>query len=132
MTSADSRMEDAWKRQTPELDRDIVDNELEMLAQDCVTGMSERQRLLLLMKMEDDLTYEEIGLRLNESSPSKLQYHFKKSLEAIRHKWSLWGPPSLKQFADVDEEEFYLFYEKVISICKNGQAFRSNKEDIQP
>jgi len=131
-TSADSRMEDVWKRQTPELDKDIVDNELEMLAQDCVAELSERQRLLLLMKMEDDMTYEEICLRLSENSPSKLHYHIKKSLDVIRQKWSLWGPPSLKQFADVDQEEFYLFYEKVISICKNGTTFRSNKEDQQP
>lgn len=132
IVSADSRMEDAWKRQISALAKDIVDNELEMLAQDCVAELSERQRVLLLMKLEDGMTYEDICLRLSESNPSKLHYHVKRGLEIIRQKWSLWGPSSPKEFADVDEEEFFLFYEKVILICKNGQAFRSNKEDVQP
>jgi hypothetical protein len=131
ITSADSRNDDAWKRQLPLLELDIIDTQLDGLARDCASELSDKQKMLILMKLEDDLTYEEICSRLGECSPSKLHYHVKTGLEIIRHKWSLWGPPSLKQFAEVDQEEFFMFYEKVIGFCKNDEACRDSRKGTQ-
>jgi hypothetical protein len=128
MTSVDSRGEDAWKRQLPVLEMDIVDTQLDDLAHDCVGELSDKQKMLILMKGEDGLTYEEICSQVGESNPSKLHYHVKNGLEIIRRNWSLWGPPSLKLFAEVDEEEFFMFYEKVISLCKNDEACRESRK----
>jgi hypothetical protein len=130
MTSADSRGEDAWKRQVPVLELDIIDTQLDDLARDCVGELSDKQKMLILMKVEDGLTYEEICSRVGESNPSKLHYHVKNGLEVIRRNWSLWGPPSLKLFAEVDEEEFFMFYEKVVTLCKNDEACRESRKGI--
>ena len=128
MTSVDSRGEDAWKRQMPILEIDIIDTQLDNLARDCVRELNDKQKILILMKLEDELTYEDICSRMGESNPSKLHYHVKHGLEIIRRNWSLWGPPSLKQFTEVDEEEFFMFYEKVITLCKNDEACRENRK----
>ena len=132
ITSADSRDDDAWKRQLPILELDIIDSQLDDLARDCVSELSDKQKLLILMKVEDELTYEEICSRIGESNPSKLHYHVRNGLEIIRQKWSLWGPPSLKQFAEVDEEEFFMFYEKVITFCKTAETCRDSRKASIP
>ncbi len=127
ITSVDSRDGDAWKRQLPVMvEKDIVNTLLEDLARDCCHELSYKQKRLILMKLEDDLTYEEICTLLGEKT-SNLHYHLKKGIEIIRQKWSLWGPPLLKQFADVDEEEFFLFYDMVIFYCKKDEACREYK-----
>lgn len=120
ITSVDNCKEDAWNRAVPH----IIETQLDDLARDCVNELSGKQKMLILMKLEAEMTYEEICTRLGENNPSKLHYHVKKGLEVIHQKWSLWGPPLLRQFAEVDEEEFFMFYEKVISFCKNDEACR--------
>jgi len=130
ISSADSRDDDAWKRQMPVLELDIIDTQLDDLARDCACELTDKQKVLILMKVEDEMTYEDICSRIGESSPSKLHYHVKNGLEVIRQKWSLWGPPALKQFTEMEEEEFFMFYEKVITFCKNDEACRDSRKGI--
>ncbi len=131
LTALDSRNDDVWRRQLPILEMDVIDSQLDDLARDCVSELSDKQKLLIVLKLEDDLTYEVICSQIGESNPSKLHYHVKNGLEVIRRKWSLWGPPSLKQFAEVDEEEFFMFYEKVIGFCKNDPACRDSRKGTE-
>ena len=105
-------------RQTPRLDADLIEESLEDLARDCLTELTERQRLILL-RAEAGATLDEIAKELGEKGPSIIHYHLKKAYQVIRRKWSLWGPPALREFTEVDEEEFWIFYDAVIECCKN-------------
>lgn len=112
------------RRQNPHLDCDIIEAELDTLALDTLTELTQRQRTILL-RVEDGATLEEIARELREKGASNIHYHLKKAYQVMKRKWSLWGPPSLAQFSEVDEEEFFIFYDKVIEICKNGVGCRS-------
>ncbi len=105
-------------RQAPRLDADLIEESLKELAQDCLTELTDRQRLLLL-RAEAGMTLDEIARELGEKGPSTIHYQLKKAYQVIRRKWSLWGPPALRGFTEVDEEEFWIFYDAVIECCKN-------------
>jgi len=111
-------------RQSPRLDCDIIEAELESLALDTLAELTERQRRVLL-RVEDGATLDEIARELGEKAASNIHYHLKKAYQAMKRKWSLWGPPSLVQFSEVEEEEFFIFYDKVIELCKNGGECRT-------
>jgi len=121
--------DDAWKRQLPALDADIVDSHLDTLAQDCVAQFTDQERIILL-RLDEECTLDAIALELGMKGPSNVSYHQKKAYAKLHTKWSLWGPPLLRQFAEVDEEEFFMFYEKVISFCKNEKACRDSGKGI--
>lgn len=115
--------EEAWQRQRHQLELDVIDSQLETLARDCVAELSHRQRRALSLH-DQDFTLEEIARQLGEKGASNVHYHLKTARSVLRRRWSLWGPPVLRQFTEVDEEEFFLFYEKVISFCKDGAEGR--------
>ncbi|NTW11310.1 MAG: hypothetical protein HGA26_08125 [Chlorobiaceae bacterium] len=122
--------DDAWKRQLPVIEADIIDTQLETLAWDCVAEMTEQERIILA-RIDAGEKLEAIAALLDMKSLSNVSYHQKKAYSRIHTKWSLWGPPSAKQFTDVDEEEFFMFYEKVIGFCKSGEACRDGKKGVQ-
>lgn len=130
ITSVDSRDDDAWKRQLPILEMDIIDTQLEVLARDCTMALSGKQKILLVMKLEGEMTLAEMCSRVGEKNQTTLLYHIKKGIEVIREKWSLWGPPTRKQFTEVDEEEYLIFYRKVMEFCKNEEPCCGNKEGV--
>ncbi len=121
--------DDAWKRQLPVIESDIIDTQLDAIAQDCVAELTEQERIILYC-VDSGETLEAIATRLNLKGPSNIIYHQKKAYNKIHAKWSLWGPPSLKRFAEVDEEEFFMFYEKVIYFCKNDELCRDSKKGM--
>lgn len=122
--------DDAWKRQLPVIEADIIDTQLETLARDCAAEMTKQERIILA-RIDAGEKFETIAALLDMKKPSNVSYHQKKAYARIHAKWSLWGPPSAKRFTDVDEEEFFMFYEKVISFCKSGEACRDGKEGVQ-
>jgi hypothetical protein len=122
--------DDTWKRQLPVIEADIIDTQLDMLARDCAAEMTEQERVILC-RIDAGEKLEAIAALLDMKKPSNVSYHQKKAYGRIHAKWSLWGPPSAKRFTDVDEEEFFMFYEKVISFCKSGEACRDGKEGVQ-
>lgn len=130
ITSVDSRDDDAWKRQLPIIEMDIIDTQLEVLARDCTKQLSGKQKILLVMKLEDEMTLAEMCTKVGEKNPSTLLYHIKKGLEIIHEKWSLWGPPTRKQFTEVDDEEYLIFNRKVMEFCKNAEPCFGNKEGV--
>lgn len=107
----------AWKRQLPVIEADIIDNQLETLARDCTAELTEQERIVL-SRLDEGEKLESVAEFLGMKGASNISYHQKKAYSKIHTKWSLWGPPSLKKFTDVDEEEFFMFYEKVIECCK--------------
>lgn len=125
-----SAFDDAWKRQLPLIEADVIDNELEMLARDCAAEMTEQERAIL-WRFDAGSRLEDIAALLGMARASNIDYHKKKAYGRIYTKWSLWGPTSPKKFTDVDEEEFFMFYEKVISFCKSSEACRDGKEGVQ-
>jgi hypothetical protein len=118
--------DDAWKRQLPLIEADIIDTQLDMLARDCAAEMTEQERVIL-WRIDAGDKLDDIAALLGMTRASNVSYHQKKAYGRIHTKWSLWGPPSLKQFTDVDEDEFFMFYEKVIGFCKSGEACRDGK-----
>lgn len=119
--------DDAWKRQLPVMEADIVDSHLDTLAQDCVAELTTQERLIL-QRLDEDNALDSIAIELGMKGPSNVSYHQKKAYTKLRTKWSLWGPPLLRQFGEVDEEEFFMFYEKVITFCKNEKACRDSRK----
>ena len=119
--------DDAWKRQLPVLEMDIIDGQLHMLARDCVAELTEQERIILC-RLDCEHTLDAIARELGLKGASNVSYHQKKAYGKLHNKWSLWGPPSLKQFAGVDEEEFFMFYEKVITFCKNDKSCRDSRK----
>ncbi|GFO67481.1 hypothetical protein GMLC_10600 [Geomonas limicola] len=115
---------EAWSRQSRALEFDVVDTQLESLARECVAALTGRQKLVLDL-YDQELTLEEIARRLDEKGPSNIHYHLKAARSVLKQRWGLWGPPVLREFAEVDEEEFFLFYETVISFCKRESEGRS-------
>lgn len=125
--NSSAAFDDAWKRQSPVIEADIIDTQLDTIAQDCVAEMTEQERIILCC-VDAGETFEEIATLLNLKGPSNISYHQKKAYNKIHTKWSLWGPPSLKSFSEVDEEEFFMFYEKVIIFCKNAKTCRDSRK----
>lgn len=117
-TAATAANDDAWRRQMPVIEADVIDTQLEVLARDCSSEMTADERCIL-WRIDDGVKLEDVAAELGMKSPANVSYHQNKAYSKIRTKWSLWGPPSPKGFDDVDEEEFFIFYEKVIGFCKS-------------
>ena len=115
--------DDAWKRQQPVIEADVIDSQLDMLAHDCAVEMTGQERFIL-SHLDAGEKLDDIAAVLKMKGPSNVSYYQKKAYRKIHDKWSLWGPPSPKQFIEVDEEEFFMFYEKVIGYCKNVKSCR--------
>ena len=126
-TNAAKEFDDSWKRQLPVIEADVIDTQLDCIAQDCVAEMTEQERIILY-RVDAGEKLEAIAALLEMKGPSNVSYHQKKAYGKIHQKWSLWGPPSLLQFADVDEEEFFMFYEKVIGFCKTVETCRDSRK----
>lgn len=124
VTDAHNDVLGSMARQNPRLDCDVIETELETLAQDTLAELTDRQRTILL-RVDEGATLDEIARELGEKGASNIHYHLKKAYQAMKRKWSLWGPPSLAQFSEVEEEEFFIFYDKVIELCKNGGECRT-------
>jgi hypothetical protein len=125
---ATTAFDDAWKRQLPIIEADVIDTQLDTLARDCTVEMTGLERIIL-SQLDAGEKLETIAALLNMKGPSNVSYHQKKAYSKIYDKWSLWGPPSPRQFVEIDEEEFFMFYEKVIGYCKIDESCREiNKE----
>jgi hypothetical protein len=118
--------EDSWKRQLPVLACDIIDTQLESLAEDCVAEMTDQERIMLL-HLDTGKSPNEIAGEFGLKSPYNIK---NKAHEKIRMKWSLWGPPDSEHFADTEEEQ-YIFYEKVIGFCRTAISCRDYREGIK-
>ncbi|ABK97801.1 RNA polymerase sigma factor [Pelobacter propionicus] len=127
VTDAQNDVLGSMGRQHPRLDCDIIETELEALAHDTLSELTERQRTILL-RVEDGATLDEIARELGERGASNIHYHLKKAYQTMKRKWSLWGPPTLAQFSEVEEEEFFIFYDKVIELCKICGECRTTTE----
>lgn len=110
-------------RQNPRIEMDIIETELERLAQDCLASMTETERTVLFrtgagVKMID------IALELGMKTASNVSPYKDKAYQKLKQTWSLWGPARREQFTDVEEAEFMIFYEKVIELCKTENCCR--------
>lgn len=124
-----SSFDDAWKRQQPAFDHDLIDHHLEQIAQDCVAQLAENERVVLLA-LDEGKTLTDTASALGLKSASNVSYHQKKAYMIIHHHWSLWGPAKAREFSEVDEEEFFMFYEKLILICKNKKTCRDSRKGM--
>ncbi|OHB54685.1 MAG: hypothetical protein A2Y12_19185 [Planctomycetes bacterium GWF2_42_9] len=111
------------QRQSDRLDYDIIEYELSKLADQCCAGLDERQTEIL-WRASDGQTLDEIARRLGEKGPSNIQYHLKKAQSHIRKFWLLWGNAQLPGFAEEDEEEQFIFVEKIVQHCKEHYGGR--------
>jgi len=105
------------KRQSERLDYDIIESELTSLAGKCLVGLDERQSEILWRASEGQ-TLDDIARYLGEKGPSNVHYHLKKAQSHIRKFWSLWGNAQLPGFVEEDEEEQFIFVEKIVQLCK--------------
>ena len=114
------------QRQSDRLDYDIIETELSKLAGQCCAGLDERQANILWRASEGQTLYD-IARYLGEKGASNIHYHLKKAQSHIRKFWSLWGNAQLPGFAEEDEEEQFIFVEKIVQLCKERCGGR---EDI--
>jgi hypothetical protein len=112
-------------RQSERIDYDIIESELGKLAGQCCAGLDERQAEIL-WRASDGQTLDDIARHLGEKGPSNIHYHLKKAQSHIRKFWSLWGNAQLPGFAEEDEEEQFIFVEKIVQLCK--ERFGSREE----
>lgn len=110
--------------QIPQLPYDIIDTELEDLARDCATELTETERVIIIMQAEQQ-TLGDIARHLGLKGASNVSYHQEKAYRKLRQKWSLWGLPDSEHFS-VAEEEQELFFKKVIEFCKKLHASRES------
>lgn len=110
-------------RQNPRIDIDLISTELEKLANDCLATLTETERIVLA-RTESGVKMLDIAYELGMKRESNVSSYKKKAYKKIRHTWSLWGPASIKEFSDIDEEEFWGFYDKLISSCKSADHCR--------
>lgn len=124
--NATAAFDDAWKRQLPVIDIDIIDTQLDTLAQDCAAELTEQERIILCRR-DCGVTLDVIAHELGMKAASNVDYHQKKAYAKLFSKWSLWGPPDTEYFGDIEEEQ-YLFYEKVIGFCKTADMCRDSRK----
>ncbi|GEM_PF-1838037 len=110
-------------RQNPRLEMDIIETELEILAQDCLASLTETERTVLFQS-EFGTKMIDIAIKLGMKSPSNVSPYKDKAYEKLKRTWSLWGPASREQLTDVGEAEFMIFYDKVIELCKTDNCCR--------
>lgn len=128
--SATCFFDDAWKRQQPHFDHDLIEHHLDQIASDCVAQLTVQEQLILCA-LDEGKPLAEIAQELGLKSPSNVAYHQKKAYMTLHRHWGLWGPAKLSQFSDIDEEEFFMFYEHLIFICKNEQTCRDSRKGMQ-
>ncbi|MDD2364545.1 MAG: hypothetical protein PHN84_00125 [Desulfuromonadaceae bacterium] len=104
-------------RQLADLNYDVVENGLKILADQCLSGLDDRQAEIL-WRAADGQKLDEIAKHLGEKGPSNIHYHIKKAQSHIRKFWSLWGNAQLPGFNEEDEEEQFIFAEKIAELCK--------------
>lgn len=119
--AASNALDDSWKRQRPVIEADVIDTQLDSIACDCVLEMTDEERTVLV-QLDAGEKLETIASSLKMKKASNVSYYQKKAYHKIHTKWSLWGPAEIKKFADVDEEEFFMFYEKVIGFCRKSKT----------
>ncbi len=107
-----------YSRQNPRLEMEIIETELEELAKDCLATLTESERVVLY-RTEAGVKMIDIAHELHMKSASNVSPYKDKALEKVKRTWSLWGTESLGKFTDVDKEEFWIFYDKVIEFCKS-------------
>lgn len=107
-----------YSGQNPRLEMDIIEAELEELAKDCLATLTETERVVLY-RTEAGVKMIDIAHELHMKSASNISPYKDKALEKVKQSWSLWGTESLERFTDVDKEEFWIFYDKVIDFCKS-------------
>jgi len=112
-------------RQNPLIEMDIIETELEQLSSDCIAMLTEVERTILI-KTEEGLKMADIAKALDMKRPSNVSYHQRKVYEKLKRTWSLWGPSLEEGFGEVEEEEFWIFYDKVIEICKTTNRCRES------
>lgn len=105
-------------RESAGLDYDVIENELSRLAGQCLAGLDDRQAEILWRAAEGQ-KLDEIARHLGEKGPSNIHYHLKKAQSHLRKFWSLWGNAQLPGFNEEDEEEQFIFAEKIAELCKN-------------
>lgn len=125
--AASNALDDSWKRQRPIIEADVIDTQLDSIACDCALEMTDEERTILV-QLDAGEKLETIASSLKMKKASNVSYYQKKAYHKIHTKWSLWGPAEIMKFADVDEEEFFMFYEKVIGFCKSGKTCRDNNK----
>jgi len=125
--AASNALDDSWKRQRPVIEADVIDTQLDAIACDCALEMTDEEQAIL-MQLDAGEKLEAIAASLGMKKASNVSYYQKKAYYKIHTKWSLWGPAEIKKFADVDEEEFFMFYEKVIDFCKNEKTCRDSRK----
>ena len=106
-------------RQNPKIDIELIRAELEKLAQDCLATLTETERIVLA-RTESGVKMMDIASELGMKRESNVSPYKKEAYNKIRRTWSLWGPASVKQFSDIDEEEFWGFYDKMIVFCNSA------------
>ncbi len=111
------------QRQSERLDYDIIETELSRLAGHCLAGLDERQREMLWRASEGE-KLDDIGQLLGEKGASTIHYQLKKARNHILKFWSLWGNAQLPGFAEEDEEEQFIFLEKIVHLCKERNGGR--------
>lgn len=104
-------------RQSPRIEMDIIESELEQLSRDCVAKLTEVEQTIFL-RTNENLKLADIAKELGMKRPSNVSYHQEKIYGKLKHSWSLWGTSAEDGFGEVEEEEFGIFYDKVIEICK--------------
>jgi hypothetical protein len=110
-------------RQNPRIDIHLIRAELEKLAKDCLGTLTETERIVLV-RTESGVKMLDIAHELGMKRESNVSPYKDKAYEKIRRTWSLWGPASIKQFSDIDDEEFWEFYDKVIVFCNSSDHCR--------
>ena len=106
------------------VETDIIERDLERLSQDCVATFSQLEKSLL-MKIEEGMKLADIATSLGMKSPSNVKYHQKNAYEKLKRMWSLWCPTG-EASDEVAEEEFWIFYDKVIEFCKKDSDCRKS------
>lgn len=103
-------------RQNSRIEMDLIETELERLAMDCLASLTETERIVLA-RTESGIKMVDIAIELRMKGASNISPYKDKAYEKIRRSWSLWGLASPKMFGDIDEEEFWIFYDRVIGFC---------------
>lgn len=110
-------------RQNPRLEMNIINAELEILAKDCLATLTEAERIVLC-RTESGVKLIDIAHELNMKSASNVSPYKDKAFAKVKRTWSLWGTESIEKFTDDDEEEFWIYYDKVIVFCKTADQCR--------
>lgn len=122
--------DDSWKRQLPTLPYDIIDTQLEVLARDCVSDLTKDERIILC-RIDSNIKLEDIARELGMKGPSNVSYHQKNCYVKIRKKWKTWAIPDSEHYS-LEEDEQFIFFKKIIEICKEADKCRDSSKEEHP